>query len=355
MPFLSATGNIVAFSGMIVVNGYCVKSAVKEGSMGERRIGGFGRSSVVRLLPAPLSCVALTLGGTEIAAGQITYDDGATHSISNSLFSSIDVGPNSATTVNILPGGNINANAGGAGDAVDFQGGTINISGGSVTGGNVAQSTAVTDAIYIDNIGTGGTLNISGGTITAGTFSGPPGETNAIFVNNSAARINISGGVVTSGSTGSGNIDLNVGGTLTVTGGSITSGINALGDIFNRGTVTIDGGNITSTNSLADLFNQGGTISILGGNISADNGTGILNQEGTIDIYGSSFNYPFGPISASNGTLVGFLANGSVIDTSFSQSSSGSIVLSELPEPGSLTLLAAACGGLLFRRSVKIR
>jgi hypothetical protein len=100
-----------------------------------------------------------------------------------------------------------------------------------------------------------------------------------------------------------------------------------------------------------EILNQGGTFNLYGGTLTGNGVDEILNEGGTINIYGSSFNFPFGPISASGGELVGTLSNGSPIDVTFSRGSGTAIVLiDQVPEPASILMIALGCGGMLARR-----
>jgi len=87
-----------------------------------------------------------------------------------------------------------------------------------------------------------------------------------------------------------------------------------------------------------------GLCNITGGVISE------LVSGGTVYIYGSGFNYDYGAITDSIGTLTGVLNNGDIINSSFEISEGGSIVL--IPEPGSLLLLGL--GSVLLRRKKKV-
>ncbi len=275
-----------------------------------------------------LVVLALVLTAARMARADVTFNDGTSHTINNTVAGTVFVGPIVATTVNVVPNAVIDANTGAGSDGMNIAGGTVNISGGSVTGANIGTGqTGDFGAIYFNNIGNGGTLNISGGTVSAGTASGHSGLTETIIVDNAAAKINVSGGLVTGGSGALDDIDLNFGGTLTVTGGTIQDSPNGT-DIFNRG-----------------------TVDIYGGNIIAGTGEGIVDQgSGTTFIFGSSFNFAFGLIVPTNGTLIGTLSDGSPINISFSQPSGSIVLVHAVPEPASASLLTFASIILLARR-----
>jgi hypothetical protein len=77
---------------------------------------------------------------------------------------------------------------------------------------------------------------------------------------------------------------------------------------------------------------------------------GIEAQGGTINVYGSGFDYAYGPISASSGTLTGTLSDGSPLNLTFFQESPGEIILNPTPEPATLSLLALGGLAMLRRR-----
>jgi hypothetical protein len=286
--------------------------------------------------------------GIGFTSADVTYNDGAAHTINSSVSQTVNVGPTEGTTLNVVSPARITGDA--AGDSINISGGTVNVTGGAVTAPNIPPNTPQgSDAIYFSNIGVGGSLNISGGTVSAGISNEPPGESQAILVDNPAAQITISGGLVTSGSGGSGVINMNMGGSLTITGGTIQNEVGGGSlPIFNRGLVNIYGGTIESTDG--DILNQGGTVNIYGGTFTGSGFSDISTQIGTINIYGLSFNYPFGPISPDSGELVGTLSNGTPIDATFDRTSGSAIVLVQLPEPADALLLAVGCLGLLLGR-----
>ena len=95
--------------------------------------------------------------------------------------------------------------------------------------------------------------------------------------------------------------------------------------------------------------NDNSRVSISGGlfeSLRAGRSSG--DHTSLITIAGSGFNYPFGEIPDSAGTLTGMLANGDPIDAPFSIYDNASIVL--VPEPATLSLLALGGLALLSRR-----
>src|ERR1700722_943879 len=90
---------------------------------------------------------ALFLIAAPMAHADTIYNDGASHTINNTASPTIDVGPNTATTVNVVHTALVSAGSGS--DAFNIAGGTVNISGGSVTGGSLAEfQTGDVGAIY---------------------------------------------------------------------------------------------------------------------------------------------------------------------------------------------------------------
>jgi hypothetical protein len=130
---------------------------------------------------------------------------------------------------------------------------------------------------------------------------------------------------------GSSIVQMN-GGTV---GGFITDGTSS---------VNITGGTIQN-----EIDAQGSsTVTIAGGNIFGD-----LNPENssTIFIVGSGFNFPYGPVSTSSGSLMGTLASGHLLDVFFNIDGEAHLVL--VPEASTLALLA--CGAVVFLAVTKRR
>jgi hypothetical protein len=67
-----------------------------------------------------------------------------------------------------------------------------------------------------------------------------------------------------------------------------------------------------------------------------------------ITIYGTCFNYPYGPLTDVSGTLTGTLHNGQAINCYFRTYDNGSIILA--PEPATIALLGLGGLALLKRR-----
>lgn len=110
-------------------------------------------------------------------------------------------------------------------------------------------------------------------------------------------------------------------------------------------TVNVFGGDIDGVRAT-----DSGTVNIRGGNILQEvrAGAGFGVHDGVVTLYGTGFNYPYGPIPDRSGTLTGVLADGNSIDVPFEIYSDASIVLA--PEPASILLLSVAAVGLLARR-----
>jgi len=65
----------------------------------------------------------------------------------------------------------------------------------------------------------------------------------------------------------------------------------------------------------------------------------FANDTTTINIFGPSFNFPFGPISPLSGVLTGTLSDGNAVSGNFGRDSGAQIILIErVPEPGTLML-----------------
>jgi hypothetical protein len=163
--------------------------------------------------------------------------------------------------------------------------GTINISGGKISGSIVA--------VFNDS----GTVEITGGEVTCSYSS------NDNWAIRNGGIVNISGGRITGG----GQTVSNVSGILTITDGTIekTTTGNLNYTVYTSGAVTnIEGGTISAQGSSAVYTGFNGTTTIIGGTISAQgiNGNGTVFTEGS----GSTTNINGGTIEATadNGIAV---------------------------------------------------
>ena len=244
---------------------------------------------------------------------EIKVSSGSSYGIVNSGTTTISGGTITAQTSGIsnqttgelnISGNNTSINGNTAYGIVNL--GIITISGGTITGSSYG----------IDNSGnTSGAVTISGGTITgsSGIYNRSGGElnisgdstqiigTSSYGINNSGATT-INGGTITgscgiynqsggelniSGDStqiiGTSSYGINNPGTATINGGTITAPTSG---ISNSGTATVSGGTVSGNRYGINMFSEGQTI-ITGGTVTGEE-TGIYNNNGTIDISGSS-------------------------------------------------------------------
>lgn len=221
---------------------------------------------------ADLLLGAVTLGGQPTRAGAAT----------NNL--SFDQGTLDASSLTLSAGKT--AGAGSVTSTVDIGGGTVNISNGVLQMGNNAATTGTVGASIAN-------LNITGGNVTIGATSGVAIRTATATTAGytATATINVTGGSTTlAGDIVRGGGSVNATTTLTLNGGLLNLGGNAIGD---------------ATNPINNLNFQSGTLA----NVASINGSGGLTKTttGTLTITGTSA-YA-GPTAVSAGTL---LVNGSI-------------------------------------------
>lgn len=226
-------------------------------------------------------------------------------------------------------------------------GGTVNISGGAI---NVGASS------YALDVHGGGTVNMTGGTITGGATSNE-GIGVGLYATGSG-KISISGGTITGGQGGYA-VYATSNSPIAISGGTIMSGGSGYAVYASAGaTVTITGGQVSVADNISTgLDANGGTIIVAGGDIASD----LLAQGGTIDLFslddspflinGVPMNNTSLTASGFTGTIIGVLANGDTLDTTFTNDGTINLNLGTppaVPEPASLFMLGV--GGLSFLR-----
>lgn len=123
-----------------------------------------------------------------------------------------------------------------------------------------------------------------------------------------------------------------------------------------------------------DLYGyDSSVVSVFGGVISDDIralGTSRINLRGgtitdsvgareysVVTIYGTGFNYAYGTITDATGTITGYLADGTPLNSPFDRGTgnTGTIILAEpVPEPSTCALFSLGIGGLaLWKRRQK--
>ena len=224
-------------------------------------------------------------------------------------------------------------------------GGSLDIEGTSQVvyqAGGKAYSIGVSDNAELNM--TGGEIGTSlcafGGrsTISGGIFNTSGVLTSGIFASGNAEVIidNVSVDVVdTLGSSMS---------MVTINSGSVEWAVNNIGyNIHSR--VDIRGGFL---NTSGGGINSGGEINIFGGVFQQGTFLTGGSSGGAINIFGTSFNYPFGTIPDSSGTITGTLSDGNAFQADFLGTSPDQsrkpavITLFQVPEPSTSSLLVLA-------------
>jgi hypothetical protein len=298
-----------------------------------------------------------------------TYNDGGVHGI-NSTISTGVVSIDNKTTVNVMTNGVITGAVQDNAEGIDLMNNSsVNIYDGSVTAGTGSRAVG----IYSQEASS---ISIYGGTIAGGSGTATYG------IDASNSNLNINGGNIKGGS-GDYSMGIVTGNSTTnIHGGNITGGSGKWSDGIEtyNSTMNIYGGNITggsggqwdygaqiSIGSVVNIYGgsiSGGSIGIVadrssvvnwyGGNISAGTekwATGIVAfDDSRMNIFGSDFNYGFGPVNDRSGILIGTLSDGTAINIRFRQDYAGQIILSGIPEPATLTLLGLGGLAVLKRR-----
>lgn len=216
---------------------------------------------------------------------------------------------------------------------------TFDLNGQTVTGiTNAAEGVGTVFRIYGDSSSTPASLTVidssSGGCITTGlaqvfhvqsngsliiedgTFSNTALGTG---VYNDGGTVRVSGGSV------SGNIAIeNVGGTLTVNGGTISGGSSA---IINSGTLTVWSGTVSGS---IGITNEGvGTVDVIGGSVNGTNGPAIHNTgTGKLTVGSAGSDAP----------------NPTIARTGSSTENPGTIHLAQVPTDGDKNVLTVKKG-----------
>jgi hypothetical protein len=300
----------------------------------------------------------------------IYYNDGGIHTITT------NIAPQTVwvrdSTLNVQSGGSITG-----GDADWGQGigagpnGIVNIYGGTIAGGvgrgfadGISAISSSTVTVHSGSI-TGGnadiapgigvdssTVNIWGGNIVGGSGKQTDG------INAGFSTVNIHGGSFTGGSGTTSAHGMKVASsTVNIYNGSFTGGSGAsCGLVTLESVVNIYGGNFTGGNAdfSSGIFAGSSTVvNIYGGSFAANNGWfGIVPAAtSTVNIYGTYFDLGFGAVTLTSGTLTGTLADGTLLNTTFSLDWGGQIVLSPIPEPATLLLLSV--GAVMLTKKFK--
>jgi hypothetical protein len=221
------------------------------------------------------------------------------------------------TTTNVLleiSGGRVENTSNGYAVFNNSAGGTVNISGGTVS--SISLNTVL-------NYNTGVT-NISGGTVSS--ISG------TAVLNNSTGAVTVSGGTVSSISS---TAVSNSSGTVTISGGTVSSISSSSNTVSNSGgTVTISSGTVSATSAYA-VYNTTGAVTISGGTVQATTGRAVHNNSsGTVTISG-------GTVQATTGYAV-YNSAGGTIAVSQADAAIPTLITSANPEAAQGTVYIAA-------------
>ena len=271
-----------------------------------------------------------------VALAQTPINSGGVQNVSTQIGR---VTISNGTQLNVLTNGEVSQTAGSSATLAATVSDTSIL---SVSGGSVRSTTSGADAIGV--VATGDSLvQLSAGEIRA-TTSTPGNATGVIARGNS--RFEFTGGDIsgtTNASGGSTALLLEDSATALLSGGDNSFGNFVAND---QSSIDVVAGAFTFANFVA---NGDSTIVISGGDFSQNDL--FSNDQATIVLQGSSFNLPFGEVIGTGGTISGTLLDGTSFGTSFQRQGTASIVLSSVPEPSSLLMLAISGIGLALPRS----
>lgn len=358
------------------------------------------------LIPRTLAPFALGIGlvlAVSPAWAATTFNDGAVHNI-NGASDQLEIldGPgNAPTTVNVQTGAVVGAGLTNYSANVRNNS-NFNMSGGSLndelflfdnasahlTGGSIGDDLTLDNSatVLVDSVTVNDDVEANGAskvTINNGSFDED-------IEANGTAKVAIFGGMFQTGTDGA-NVTASGDSVVDIHGGTFGVGhTDAAGGFFanTNAVINIYGGNIANQpqglnaigNGKINVYGLGsqpasmtttgaGQINLYGGVTSfAANGSGIyqllgggsllssFQANGTMLLYirGSGFaangsSKPYGVLTTAAGILTGTLADGSLLNVTFSRGATvgPTIILAPVPEPGTLFLTGLAAAGLV--------
>lgn len=218
----------------------------------------------------PILTLTLAFFGVSVSMADVIFDDGGTYNVSYTITDIVRVQNHS--TVNLLSGG------------------------------------VTENVVYVHS---NSYFNVSGGTVKK-------------LVHAYGAYVTVSDGVIED-YLESYNYAGTVKSHITVSGGQLQKWLKA----YNGSEITITGGSIQALRAYNDS-----RVSISGGVFTDTWDEIICTDNGIISIYGTGFNYDYGEIPVSSGTLIGTLESGEAINNNFRILDSAAIFL--IPEQGTL-------------------
>ena len=227
------------------------------------------------------------------------------------------------------------------GSSIILNEGQVNMSGGSITGTdksyafiennnilNISGTASITGPAYLINC-VAGTVTISGGTLTTNS-------NNTLLYNGADGTINVSGGNLTNNNTEVGQLIYNLG-NMTLSGGTYRSLPPNTVAINNANTLTVSNVNV-STESMSLQNNTGATTTINSGTFNVYNDENPVlwnNENATMYINGGTFKN-----NTDNG--VSFDNKGTAVVTGGSFENKGSTYVTVSNTGGTLTLSGSA-------------
>lgn len=352
---VQGVGTAIRNNQMLYVYGANITSTQNNGIANPSGIVDIGYANVTASANAGiatdgLSAVTIQMGANINAKYGVYSSSAEVNGTTYSPLIEVNNGEITGSTYGIqLNAGTLTISDGSISDGILVNSGSVNVSGGRIIGAlahgilvssgtlNISGSSAIVSGIYYGIYVTGGSIDVSNGSVTGGE--------SGIYAG--AGSINVSGGTIESSKD---EALYNDGGSVTISGGSFSAG-NHRSVINESGTTTVTGGTYntgsrdgtecTATSTDCYAFSSGGGEFNIKGNVTVNDtryiayvGGGTMNYGSSsstisntsnyrgVNVGGGIFNYLGGTLTATNTAI--YATNGTLTVTGGTIISTGS-------------------------------